>query len=65
MAQYLPQVFWNAVPLDQLETWVKANVPAEMAPNIARGMEAARFQVALKTSLMSAADNYLHANSGT
>ena len=63
VAQYMPQGFWNATPLDQLETWISAHVPAEMAPNVARGMEAARFQVALKKALVPAADGYLQAKS--
>ena len=61
MAQYMPQLFWNAVPLDQLETWIKAHVPLQMPPNLARGMEAAAFQVALKKLLVPAADAYVQA----
>jgi aminopeptidase N len=63
MARYVPLGFWNAVPLDQIEAWIKAHVPAEMAPEIARGMEAARFQVALKKALVPATDSYLQAMS--
>ena len=61
MAQSIPQGFWNAIPLDELEAWIKAHVPAEMAPEIARGMDAARFQVALKKTLVPATDSYLQA----
>ncbi len=61
MAQRLPQIFWNGAPLDELEAWVKAHVSAEMAPEIARGMEAARFKVALKQALVPAADSYVQA----
>jgi len=64
IAQYAPQWFWNAAPLDQLEAWIEAHVPAEMAPVIARGMEVARFQLALKNVLVSAADSFLQTKSG-
>jgi aminopeptidase N len=62
-AQYSPEIFWNSAPLDQVETWVRAHVPAEMADNIARGMETARFKFAEKTTLTQAADDYLRSNS--
>jgi aminopeptidase N len=59
LAQYIPEGFWNAVPLDELETWVKAHIPAEMAPNLARGMESARFDLTQKTALDTATDAYV------
>jgi aminopeptidase N len=58
-AQYVPQFFWNSVPLDQMEAWIKAHVPAEMGPQIQKGMEAARFQLTQKESLVPDADAYL------
>jgi len=63
MTRYVPPGYWNAVPLDQIEAWVKAHVPAEMAPELTRGMDAARFQVALKKALVPAMDSYLQARS--
>ena len=59
LALHVPSVFWNAAPLDQIETWVKAHLSAEMGPEIARGMDAARFQVAVKNRLVPAVDRYL------
>jgi aminopeptidase N len=59
LAQYAPEIFWSSLPLDQLEAWIKAHVPAEMAPVLARGMEAARFQLAEKQTLVEAADRYV------
>jgi aminopeptidase N len=56
MARSVPEDFWNAAPLDEIETWIKAHVSAEMAPELARGMETARFKVALKKALVPAAD---------
>jgi aminopeptidase N len=61
VAQYAPAAFWNSTPLDQLEAWIKAHVPAEMSPQIARGMETARFKLAEKSMLVQAADRYVAA----
>jgi len=60
IAQYIPSAYWDSVPLDQLEAWVRAHVPAEMSPNIARGMETARFKLSEKAALIPAVDAYLH-----
>ena len=54
-----PEAFWHSVPLDQLETWIKAHVPPEMAPDIRRGMETAHFKMAEKTMLVKEADSYV------
>jgi aminopeptidase N len=62
LAQNIPQTYWNAVPLPELETWVKAHIPAELAPELSRGMEAARFSVAQQASLVPAADAYVAAS---
>jgi aminopeptidase N len=59
IAQYSPEIFWNSVALDQLEAWIKAHVPAQMTPVIARSMETARFQLGEKTALVQAADSYI------
>jgi aminopeptidase N len=58
-AQFVPQVFWNSVPLDEMEAWIRAHVPAEMGPQIQKGMEGARFQYTRKQALVPAADAYL------
>jgi aminopeptidase N len=60
IAQYVPEIYWNGVPLSDLETWVRAHVPAEMSPSVERGMETAHFKFAEKTALVHAADAYLH-----
>ena len=59
LAQYIPDVLWDALPLDELEAWLRERVPQEMAPNLARGMQAARFRLARKAQLVAAADAYL------
>jgi len=58
-AQYVPVYFWDSVPLEQLESWVRAHVPEQMSPNVARGMEAARFKLSEKNALIPAADAYV------
>jgi aminopeptidase N len=62
MAQYVPQGYWNAVPLPELESWVKARIPAEMAPELSRGMEAAQISVDQKAAIVPAADAYVAAS---
>jgi len=64
IAQYVPELYWNAVDLGELEAWSRAHVPAEMAPNIARGMESARFKREEKDRLVAAADRYVAARTG-
>ena len=59
VTQYVPDFFWNSLPLDQMEGWLKARVPAEMSPNVEKGMEAARFKASEKAFLVPAADAYV------
>ncbi|MES2049326.1 MAG: hypothetical protein V4447_13080, partial [Pseudomonadota bacterium] len=63
MTQMTPDVFWNSVPLDQMETWIKAHAPAELTPLISRGMEGARTKLAEKTRLTQETDTFLHSHS--
>ncbi|HTW82442.1 MAG TPA: M1 family metallopeptidase [Candidatus Sulfotelmatobacter sp.] len=63
LAQYVPQMFWDAVPLDQIEAWVRAHVPASTSIYIARGMESARFQSDLKARLVPATDAFVSSTS--
>jgi aminopeptidase N len=62
VAQLAPEKYWNAEPLDVLEAWVRSHVPADMAPNIARGMEGARFKLSEQQALVKATDAYLAAS---
>jgi aminopeptidase N len=59
IAQYVPEGFWSGVPLSDVESWVRAHVPAEMSDVVDRGMESARFRLAQKTVLVRQADSYL------
>jgi hypothetical protein len=62
-AQYVPAYFWDCAPPDEIEAWVRAHVPAEMSANVARGMEAARFNRLEKDALVPAADAFVRAAS--
>jgi aminopeptidase N len=59
LAEFVPQIFWNSLPPDKMEAWIRAHVPAEMNDYIEKGMESARFQYSLKQALVPAADAYL------
>jgi aminopeptidase N len=59
LAQQAPAVYWDALPLDQLEAWVRANIPKGASDNLARGMETAHHLAAQKPALVKAADAYL------
>jgi aminopeptidase N len=59
MAQNVPATYGEAVPLAELETWLRASIPADLAPVIGRGIEAARLKLAQDTALVQAADAYL------
>jgi hypothetical protein len=54
-------MFWEGAPPEQIETWAKAHVPAEMSDSVARGMESARFNLAEKNSIALAAEQFLNA----
>jgi aminopeptidase N len=58
-AEFVPQFFWNSLPPDKMEAWIRAHVPAEMNGYIEKGMESARFQYSQKQALVPAADAYL------
>ena len=60
IAQYVPAMYWNALPLPDLETWARAHVPAEMSASVDRGMETARFKFAERKALVREADAFLH-----
>jgi hypothetical protein len=58
-AQFVPQMFWNSVPLPQMQAWLAAHLPVEMGPQIEKGMDGARFQVSRKEALVPEANAYL------
>jgi hypothetical protein len=46
------------VPLTDLKRWIAAHIPAELAPELSRGMELAQFAVNEKAALVPAMDAY-------
>jgi aminopeptidase N len=58
----VPNAFWNAAPLDELEAFVKTNGAPAPAQFVARAMEEARFSLALRARLVPAADAYAAAH---
>jgi aminopeptidase N len=56
---FVPEAFWNSQPLDRLESWMRAHVPPALAPDLARGMETARFKLSEKAALTAAADRFI------
>ena len=65
IAKYVPQVFWSGIPMDEMEKWIRAHVPAEMGTTVDQGLQAARFKLAEKQTLVGAADTYLQAGTRT
>ena len=59
LAIFVTRYFWNSAPIGDLEQWLKARVPADLAPILARNLDGARFQFAEKERLVQAADRYL------
>ena len=59
IAEQTPGAYWDALPLDQLEAWARANIPKGASDNLARGMETAHHLAAQKPVLVKAADAYL------
>ncbi|HEX9140311.1 MAG TPA: M1 family metallopeptidase [Steroidobacteraceae bacterium] len=59
IAKNIPEYFWDSLPPDQLEKWVRAHTPAGMDTTITQAMDDARFRLSEKTVLTQAADRYL------
>jgi aminopeptidase N len=60
LARSVPAAFWDALPPEELETWLTAHVPAALAANITRAMETVAFRRSEKASLAAAASAYVH-----
>jgi len=63
LGQNVPEIYWDSVPVAQLDAWVRANCPAEAADSIEGGMQTARFKLAEKQALIPAADAFISAQS--
>jgi hypothetical protein len=57
-------MYWSGVPLTEVESFVRAHVPAEMSDVVDRGMESAHFQLTRKTLLVREADSYVQQRGG-
>ncbi len=58
----LPEFLWDGAPPAQIESWVRAHLPAEMSAHVARGMETAHARRAEKLLLVRETDAYLAAH---
>jgi aminopeptidase N len=59
IAWYVPRVFWNGVPLGEIEAWARAHIPAQNGPDLEHGMGSARLLLREKATLVAEADAYL------
>lgn len=59
LSREVPQLFSDALPLDQLESWIRSQLPAEAAREVARGMESARFEHSEHEALRAEAERFL------
>jgi aminopeptidase N len=59
MATAVPGIFHDAAPPEQIESWLKAHLPAQAAPAIAAGMSRARTDAAARTRLRESLQTYL------
>ncbi|HEV2286739.1 MAG TPA: M1 family metallopeptidase [Steroidobacteraceae bacterium] len=59
VAEQVPEVYWEGAPPQELESWVRARLPAEMAPNIARGMESLNEQRTEQAALVPVLDAWV------
>ncbi len=55
LSNTVPGVFWDATTPDQIEAWLKANLPANAATYIAKGMTRARTDAAIRDRLRAEA----------
>ena len=59
LASAAPGIFHDAASPDQIEAWLKANLPPQAAPAIAAGMARARTDAATRARLREGAQTYL------
>ncbi len=59
LSNSVPAVFWDATTPDQLEAWLKANLPSRAAEYIAKGMARAKTDGAIRQHLRESLGTYL------
>jgi hypothetical protein len=61
LTRYIPAAMWDAVPPEQMQSWLSAHVPAGLADSVTRALETVQFRRSEKAALAAAAATYLHA----
>ena len=56
LAKVAPEVFWSGIPLDTLQSWIRAHVEPGMSGTLDDSLQTARFRLDQKTRLVEAAD---------
>jgi aminopeptidase N len=59
LAQFVPQTFWRAAPLPEIDGWLDKRVPKELATTRDHYMDWARLRVAERAAVLPAADRYV------
>ena len=59
VAERIPEAYWEGAPPQEIESWVRGRLPAEMAANIARGMESLNEQRTEQAALLPAVDAWV------
>jgi hypothetical protein len=57
--------FWRGVPADDIETYMKANVPSDGAAQVAKAMENVHLSIAERTRLLPQIDAYVASSNTT
>ncbi len=59
IAQTSPLVFWSGIPLSEIEAFMRAKVPADMGPEVERGLQSAKVRLRRREILVRETDAYL------
>ena len=59
LTRFIPAAMWEAVPSEEMRTWLNAHVAAGLADSVTRAMETVEFRRSEKTALAAAAAAYL------
>ena len=60
IAHATPQIFWSGISLTDLEAFMRSHVPANMAPEVERGMQSAKMRLRRREILVRETDAWLH-----
>lgn len=58
-AEGVPQAFWRAAPLPEINAWLDQREPKEMAPNVAHYLDWARLRLTEQAAMVPAVDSYI------